>query len=297
MKKTFAVVCLGVTLLFMQQSCDYVSNAIPQASTSTGTSTGTTGSNVVYRKVLIEDYTGHKCGNCPGAARELRKLDSIYAGKIVPIAVHAGFYAVVNGTYPTDLRSQAGTDWDAAFVISAGPGNPNGLVNRVGYGGSNFIQTYSNWGTSATGMDTMKAAFKIDIANAYNTGSGVLSTTVTSTALKSLSGTYNLSVVITEDSIIGPQLDYSLNTSQYPSQIYPNYVFNHVLRGAVNTSWGEQIFNGTVNVSDIQTKTYNFTIPSTWAYKHCKVVAFVYDAGTSSATHFEVLQAEDKAVQ
>jgi hypothetical protein len=298
MKTRFTLILLVVTTTLIYQSCDYVSNAVPIPTAGSSSTIGsTTGSQTIYRKALIEDYTGHKCGNCPGAARELHRLDSVYAGRIVPIAVHAGFYANVNSTYPADLRSQAGTDWDQAFQISMGPGNPNGLVGRVGYNTSNFIQAYSLWGGSAVAIDTMPAAFKIDINNAYNTLTSVLTTTITSTALKDTSGTLSLVVVITEDSIIGAQLDYSLNTTQYPNQIMPNYVFNHVLRGAVNSSWGAQILNGTISRNSVVTKNYSFTLNSGWNYKHCKVVAFIFNSNPSSPAYYEVLQAEDKAIQ
>lgn len=300
MKTRFTFILLIATAALVYQSCDYVSNAVPapaSGSSSTGSTGSTTGTQVIYRKALIEDYTGHKCGNCPGAARELHKLDSIYAGKIVPIAVHAGFYANVTSAYPNDLRSQAGTDWDQAFQISMGPGNPNGLVGRVGYNTSNFIQAYSLWGGSAVAIAAMPAAFKIDINNAYNTSSSVLTTTITSTALKDTSGTLNLVVVITEDSIIGPQLDYSLNTTQYPNQIMPNYVFNHVLRGSLNSSWGAQILNGNVPKDSVMTRNYSFNLGSGWDYRHCKVVAFIYNSNTSSSSYYEVLQAEDKQIQ
>ena len=91
MKKKFLTFCLILSAAFVYQSCDYVINAVPASQNSGSSSTGST---TIYRKVLIEDYTGHKCGNCPAAARELHKLDSIYTGKIVDdialIIVHGG---------------------------------------------------------------------------------------------------------------------------------------------------------------------------------------------------------------
>jgi hypothetical protein len=295
MKRAFSAIALLLSAALVYQSCDYVRSAVPAPGAS-ATTTGTPG--LTYRKVLIEDYTGHKCGNCPGAARKLREIDSLNPGKIIPLAVHAGFYAAVNTTYPDDLRSQAGTDWDNTFVISNGPGNPNGLVNRVGYGTASFIQTSALWATSAASMDTMLADFKLEIANTFDAGTKKLTTQVTTTALKYKSGLYKLIVVISEDSIVGPQLDYSLNTTQYPNQIYPNYVFNHVLRGAINSTWGDTAFSGTINVNDVKVSTYaSFQLAAGWDAKHCHVVAFIYDADPASARRYEIVQAEEKEVE
>ena len=300
MKAKFLITCFSLTAALIYQSCDYVRNAVPSTTGSSTTGSSTTGgtTGIIYRKVLIEDYTGHKCGNCPAAARELRKLDSIYTGKIVPMAVHAGFYAAVtpasNPPYPTDFKSQAGTDFDTFFGNSLA-GNPNGLVNRTGYGSASFIKQWSDWGTSAYSMMSMPADFKISISNTYNSSTNQVTTVVTTKAINTKTGIFNLVVVLTEDSIVAEQIDYSLPMG---SQYVSNYEFNHVLRGAVNSTWGDQIVAASINANDSVVKTYsNFQLSAGWKSKKCKVVAFVYDAGATSLTQYEVLQAEEKIVE
>jgi hypothetical protein len=296
MKKKFLIFCVFATAALLFQTCDYVRNANPPPKASTTGSTTSPG--IVYRKVLVEDYTGHKCGNCPAAGRELKRLDSVYSGKIVPIAIHAGFYAnVTPGStppYPTDFKTTSGTDYDNAFGNSAA-GNPNGLVNRVSFGLASFIKQWSSWETSVATMDTIKADFKIEIANSYNIVSNQLTTTVTATALNyKTTANYNLVVLLTEDSIVAEQIDYSLPAGQ---QYVSNYTFNHVLRTAINSSWGDPLFTGAVSTNDVKTKTYtNFQLSSAWKYKHCHVIAFLYDANTSSATYYEIFQVEMKDV-
>ena len=64
------------------------------------------------KKVLIEDFTGHTCQNCPQAADEIHTLQQIsaYQGKIVAIGIHAGFFAETNTNFPTDFRTPEGTE-------------------------------------------------------------------------------------------------------------------------------------------------------------------------------------------
>jgi hypothetical protein len=282
----------AVSLLF--STCDYVKyQPAPKIPF-------TFKAGVVYRKVLIEDYTGHKCGNCPPAAEMLTSLEnnSFDGFQIVPMAVHAGSFAFVNPpTFPTNLQSTAGTAWDgnAAFGVS-GQGNPNGLVNRRGFsqGAGSFVKTHPTWGSSAASMDTMVANFQLTIVNLFDTSTKKLTTTVTAKALKALTGTYNVSVVLTEDSIIAEQEDYRLTSSP---QIIPNYVFNHVLRGAINGTWGDQVFNGNISNGQTVSKTYfNFQFPANYKAKHCHVIAFIYDAAAASPTYYEIFQVETSAV-
>ena len=39
-------------------------------------------------KVLIEDYTGHLCPNCPEAGREIKAIQDIYGNQVIALAIH-----------------------------------------------------------------------------------------------------------------------------------------------------------------------------------------------------------------
>ncbi len=288
MKKIiYSVVVLFVLVAY---SCDYVSNVIEPSANNGGGNTDTT---KTYRKVLVEDYTGHKCGNCPAAANELKRIDSIYHGKIVPLAVHAGFFANTNATYTTDFRTPEGTTFDTDFGVSVA-GNPNGLINRFGFGTPDFIKAWTTWETALNPIVSQEADFKIEIANTYNSGTKQVTSAITVKALKALTGNYKLSVLIAEDSIISKQLDYSLPSGQ---QIVTNYNFMHVLRGSLNSAYGEEAWNGSIASGATVVKTYsNFQLATNFVAKNCHIIAFVYNADNTSATYHEVLQAEMKRV-
>lgn len=288
MKKIIYPVLILFALVF--SSCDYVSNVIEPSSNNGGGNTDTT---KIYRKVLVEDYTGHKCGNCPAAANELKKLDSIYHGKIVPLAVHAGFFANINATYTTDFRTPEGTTFDTDFGVSVA-GNPNGLINRSGYGTPDFIRAWTTWETALNPIVSQEADFKIEIANTYASGTKQVTSAITVKALKALTGNYKLSVLIAEDSIISKQLDYSLPSGQ---QLVTDYNFMHVLRGSLNSAYGEQAWNGSIASGANIVKTYsNFQLANNYIAKNCHIIAFIYNADNTSTTYREVLQAEMKRV-
>ena len=90
-------------------------------------------------------------------------------------------------------------------------------------------------------------------------------------------------------------MDYRLPVG---SQTITNYEFNHVLRGAINSTWGDAIFTTPANVNDSVVKSYtNYTVNSSYNASKCHVVAYVYDADLVSPTHYEVLQAEEEKVK
>jgi thiol-disulfide isomerase/thioredoxin len=284
MKKIINYTSVIFILLSISISCDYVKSVKdPNAPPIDGS-----------RKVLIEDYTGHKCGNCPAAADTLKYLEKKYPGKIVPLAIHANFFANTSATYPTEFRTPAGNDYDKQFGVGLA-GNPNGLVNRVGYGSGGFIKAYTSWETELVQMLSTSAKFEIKIKNSYVSTSNNLSTKITVKSLATNSGNYKLVVLLSEDSIIAEQLDYRKPSG---SQFIPNYEFNHILRGAINSTWGDPIFGIGAVVNDSIVKSYsNYTLNSLYKPTKCHVIAYVYDANPNSPTYYEVLQVEEEKVK
>ena len=72
------------------------------------------------KKVLIEDFTGHKCPNCPDAARELEAIHAIYGDQIIGMAIHVSSFArpyhiSQAPQYQYDFRTKWGDDWDAFY--------------------------------------------------------------------------------------------------------------------------------------------------------------------------------------
>lgn len=284
MKKIlFQIVALLIVIVVII-SCDKIQNVKdPNA-----------GAIVGNRKVFVEDYTGHKCGNCPAAADTLNYLTKKYPGQIVALAIHAGFFATTNPSYPTDFRNAVGNAYDTQFGIS-NAGNPNGLINRAGFGSGSFIKAYTTWEGEVAQMLSRPAKFEIKIKNNFITSSNNLNTNVTVRSLSNNSGMYKLVVLLSEDSIIAEQLDYRLPSG---SQLISNYEFKHVLRDAINSTWGDAVFVSGAVTNDSIVKTYtNYNLNSNYKAEKCHVIAYVYDADPNSPTYYEVLQVEEAHVK
>lgn len=281
MKKIVLLFIVIIALTF--QACDKIDGpyTVPYS-----------GQSAFSKKVLIEDYTGHTCVNCPCAANEAKSLEAIYDTSVVVMAVHVGYFAQPNTQFPQDFTTTAGTDWDNKFNISTN-GLPQGMINRLGYPNSNIVP-FSAWASNVATLIAQAPYMSMSFQNnAYNAATGIVSGSVDVKFIKLNNLKLNLQICITEDSIIGPQSNNCDNTQAIPT--ITNYVFMHILRTAVNGSWGTTITSGSAyNLvgSDILTP-YSYTIPtSNWKAKNCHLVAFVYDANT-----YEVLQVQQISVQ
>ncbi|MCX7862397.1 MAG: Omp28 family outer membrane lipoprotein [Bacteroidales bacterium] len=268
--------CL-IIALFVLFGCDKIDPPFKQQTQNP------TDTNTYFQKVLIEDFTGHRCGNCPRAHEKLNELKSLYGNKIIGMAIHSGFFAMpLPPNYPADYRTSEGDEITNSFGVTQ---YPSGMVNRKPYNG-NLLLSHDSWSEAVNELIQQQPALGIRIQNTFQTNN-VLTSTISIKILQPISETAKLCLFITEDSIISPQTDYNQNPT-----LIPNYVHMHMLRASINGTWGNDIPINTKNVGDTILRNFSFNWNNNWQKKHSHVVAFVY-----KTTNNEIIQVEEAKVQ
>ncbi len=273
MKKILIIVIISSFFI----SCDKVTNPYPSGNVVVPTDvvyddSVSSSPNSTVRYVLLEEYTGHKCPNCPAGAVYANAIDSAYGDTVIVTSIHGTNFASTNpgtGMYETDFTTEAGNDYISAFGIS---GIPRGTVNRKNDGSNNVeLIAPPGWENEVKNQKALPCDVKIDIKNWFSTSDKILKTEISSEWLNTGASTYKLTVYIIEDNIIDWQLDGATNI--------PNYRHRHVLRKAINSSWGTDIPASAVGSKDTQEFLFDFKT-ETWNYENCIVVAYIYDATT-----------------
>jgi len=234
---------------------------------------------IPVKRILLEDYTGHKCPNCPAAATIAHSQEAYYHGKLIVLAVHAGYYALPGtGEFAADFRTAAGETWNTDFQVSA---YPSGMINRMEFNGHKVLGS-AEWVTDIAGIINQTSDLNMLIINTYDTSSRMVYSLIYSQFLRYLPGSYNITVCVVEDNIISAQ--------DSASTIIHNYVFKDVLRGSVNGTFGETL---TAAVDPSLTYLGKFSIPinGAWVPENCWILAFVSKSDTK-----EILQAIKKKV-
>jgi thiol-disulfide isomerase/thioredoxin len=264
MRGLFAIILFGALVL---TSCDKVKDPVQSVPIIES-----------KRKVLIEDYTGHQCGNCPGAAEVAENLHKQYGDKVVVIAIHAGFFAKTNIKYPKSYTTVTGNEWDAYFIGNLG--NPVGMINRKNYG-DGLVQGPSKWGSSVNVAMRDIHYMDLDIIHTYDSEKRQVDAAVKAKFARSYLADTKVSLLVLEDSVIGPQLDYRLTGNQYVEK----YVFMHMLRDAVNGTWGTTLKKAPSAYNDSTQVSFNYSVPTEFKDKDLYLVAFAFNESTR-----EVLQ-------
>jgi len=264
-------------------SCDvieppYEKNYVPPQDTST-----------YVRNILLEEYTGFRCGNCPRAAELAASLHKYYGDRIIIMRVHAGGYSIPKGTqYSYDFRNPDGNLYDTFFGNSKA-GNPNGLVSRYGYP-ADHINSESKWDGVIQQLMATKPMMTIELDATGDESTGGITIDYKVKYLEGGKQNHNLCLLVLEDSIITYQTDYRLT----PQDI-PEYVHMHVLRGSVNGSWGEPLNEAGIAKGDTFEKQVQYKIPDgkDWKMKNLSILAYVHDNGAT----YEVYQVQQVHVK
>ncbi len=210
------------------------------------------------RCVLIEDFTGQDCPNCPAATAIIEQLQEQYTGDtVIAVAIHSGHFGVWDKPGQTGLRTATGDEYYNHFNIES---QPSGVIDRFG-----GVLQMSAWTAATQYFLKQTAPVNLELSNQYSPISRELNIRLEAIGTQgNIKG--KVQIWLTEDGIKAYQIDGRKRRD--------DYVHNHVFRAAVNGTWGEDIA-----LSEGQSKStnYQYTLPEGWNADHVSVVAFVYN--------------------
>lgn len=235
----------------MLSGCDSIApddRFIPTEDTSVNTT----------RCVLLEEFTGQLCVNCPEGHKIIAQLREQYGDRFIPVSIHAGVdrnntFGVGQFDGITGLAVAEGEALATRFGIDA---YPAGIVDRA---------------TGPLTMDAWAAAVSAQFAEPSTveiTPVATLSgrTLTVETRLKAVSAAdARLQIYLVESGIVAPQL-----TPEYKD----DYVHNHVFRGWLCGADGEPV-SLDPTLSEVKL-THTLQLPDYCGdADHLSVVAFV----------------------
>ena len=219
------------------------------------------------RVVLLEDFTGQRCTNCPTATDVIEQLQETYGDALVAVGIHGGPLAFAGNAKVVGLKTETGDEYYNHWKLEY---QPVGLINRHG------AVNYSEWATIVKEEIAKPAPLHME-------GFAVLEDNVISIQVDATGTdgtvTGKLQVWLLEDSIKTLQLMPDGSANQ-------EYIHNHVFRTAVNGTWGEDF---SIKEGELGQRIMEQTLEPNWNPEQLSIVAFVYnDSGVQQATKMKV---------
>jgi len=233
------------------------------------------------RKVLLEDYTGVRCVNCPTAAAEIERLQEFYGDNIIVVGVYP--MQPTGLTQPwdpnRDLRSSVAQTWATEFAIEQ---FPNGMVNRQ------EVIGYQEWGGAIAEVISGGINY-VDLSLTANMSTdSTIAVSVEGSFVENYEadGAVNLITMVLEDSIVAPQTT--------PTGVNGNYVHNHVLRAVLGPEWGSQVASEAPTRGTTFSTSLSGTVDKAWRTNKLSVVAAVVNANSREVIQVEIVHLGDE---
>lgn len=233
----------------------------------------------VGRAILIEDFTGQRCINCPTGTEIINGIVSTYGeDNVIAVGIHSGPLGFAGNSKTVGLMTDTGNEYYTRWDKENKMGQPWVIFNRKTSPDSH----YNNWAAMVGTIISEKANLSVKIANAYDAATRTLTTTV---GADGVNGTVigKLQVWIVEDGVKALQMMPDGKSNK-------DYIHNHVFRAAVNGTWGEDV---TVKEGETTKKQYQYVLPEAWNADNIAVVAFVYnDSGVENVAKKHLVEHE-----
>lgn len=207
------------------------------------------------RKVLLEEFTGQTCTNCPDAHRVIQSLEEQYGEDLIVVSIHAGNFGIAS---PYGLMQKEGDDYANRWGIET---YPAGVVDRQG-GKLN----YEDFATAVRAEIGKSTSLEMELEAQLSEDGKNIEIFTTMISPVDLQG--SLQVWVIESGIVAVQIDNG--------KIIQDYVHNNVFRACVNGLWGESI---PIEKNIAYYPSYSIAIDDSWVVENLSIVAFYYNNG------------------
>lgn len=264
-----------------------------------------------YRKIVLEEFNGSECSNCPLGIRAIENIQELYPGSLLPICVR---------TYSNDKLGAGMGSYSAFLGMQAAP---SARIDRgpicmpmisvdmdYMFSGASIVDPET--GTSPElWLDVFRKEYAspsdlgLSIESKLDKDAGTIDVKTTVTSALNMDRTaYNLFAVVIENDIVTYQLngfssvkDPDLGEWGYGGKYGQSTVFPAIANDVARATWGTT-FNGTgglipTTLAAGQDYESNFTItlPETISnLDNCEVIVMIIDAATERVVNANICE-------
>lgn len=232
---------------------------------------------VTDRVVLLTEFTGMACVNCPEAAEIAHSMLDKYPENLIVVAMHPKGHGFVPEGQTPDLARTEAMDYLKAMGGSQSTGFPTGVVDFVEKE-SSYLMDRSEWAARIVQRVAVEAKCSLALEKSHIGGTSY-EVKATLNPKENYSGKVSVIFWLVESGMIGSQASHEGTIK--------DYVHNHALRECLNGLWGKEMSSLTGTVEE----TVTFEVKPEYVANNCSVVAVAIDPANN-----EVLQAAEIAL-
>lgn len=214
------------------------------------------------RSVLIMEFTGQRCMNCPEGAAAVQKMIDVYGDNIIPLSLHPE-NTIFTLPYPTGAKLTSSIATEYYKYYNSPSSFPCAVFDGQMTANSN---NYKKWEDDAkAAMEKGSPAMLKAYAQLSNDTHEVV-VNYDAEFTYNYDAPLNVVVWIVESGLVAPQQTANGSVNR-------NYVNKHVLRASFNGTWGEPLGEGSGYENG---RTYSGTVSGlldpTWVPENCNII-------------------------
>ena len=279
MKGKFFICCLLSVVCCFFHSCKEVGPTINLKNNQNSVSDTTYVESPVaipeLKVVMIEEFTGVKCPNCPQGHQLLASIKAANPGRVVSVGFHPqnslGYpYSISTDTFNNDNAH-------ALFQYLGERGfEPVASVDRVEYSSTSVLFDRTAWNTHTINELALVPPVNLLLDKNYNAGTRELTIAVELHYTQDVTEQNKLTLLLSESDIISAQLD--------GGDVDTFYVHKDVERSFVSAILGDPIAQPT-DAGRVIRKVYKTTLAAKWKPENMHIVAYVHEFQTSKIVY------------
>jgi hypothetical protein len=166
-----------------------------------------------------------------------------------------------------DLSSD---DADAYYKKYSIKAFPTAMIDRSTFDGSKLLDNKDKWAAYVNQQMTASTPVNLSMESTYDATTRTVTLATDIEFSEAVGETLYLQLWVIENGIIGPQVT--------AKGVNWEYEHNHVLRSAINGTWGQSL-GASFNANQrLETITTTYTLNEAWKAGNCEIVGFVYRA-------------------
>ncbi len=230
------------------------------------------------KTVLVEDFTGVSCPNCPEGARIVENLKTIYGkDRIISVAVHSIGFDNLHPNSQYEFKTENGQQMqDHLGTLFS---KPAAAINRTispGDGGR-FYTIKEKWPDGIIEELNRPSEINLSIDLNYSPQSRNVDIEITFIPVDDIEVPLNVTAIIAESGLVDPQTDLQ--------GLVEDFVHDHVLREILTSPEGDNLGNS-FKKGEIYTRSLStFTIPPQdgwWVAENCEIILFINESTSDS---------------
>ncbi len=241
------------------------------------------------RRVLIMDFTGHRCAGCPAAALEANTVATENEGEVFVLGIHPDIPSLTapaesaeepGDPFFTEWRTPEGNEYQSLYSIPNAI--PLGVVSGTTVNGNYFTQ-WASWRTQVEDLILNSRPAEINLEIEYTESSRGVRIEGDVAFLDDFSDSHSLILAVVENNIVDWQKNGTSEMAAdpaFPPGDIPDYIHKHILRAHVNGLGGTQLNTEEISQGDIYSFCEAGTIAEEFDINEVSIMAILYNNTT-----------------